>query len=132
MAKRKRGEPPDRVYLIRCINEGLVQYKIGNTGRSAQARIRDMETANPGDMDVVAEFFTEYATTLETVLHKHWSPYLKKGEWFTAGANIHADEFVEVCGKYERNFGLINPRVLRFTTKPVAFDQDDTWDDLLT
>jgi hypothetical protein len=103
MQKRK---PADRVYLIRNINEGVVEYKIGITGRSAEARIQDMSTSNAGSMDVVAEFKTAYATTLEGVLHAHYNAHHKKGEWFSSGAPLTADQFVSVCEKLEHNLRI--------------------------
>lgn len=135
MQKRK---PADRVYLIRNINEGVVEYKIGSTGRSAAARIQDMSTSNAGSMDVVAEYATPLALLLEGVLHRHYNAFRKKGEWFSSAAPLTAAEFEDTCAKLQDNVLLTQLETYKWAAaqnraKPLAISRthDELWDDIL-
>lgn len=126
------------VYLIRCIEDGNMKYKIGYTTRSAERRIKEMETANPGAMDVVAEFHTKHARQLEGILHRHYDRFCKGGEWFNFGdEGMDRETFFGTCMKYNRNLDTVRATQQSFANhrnKITDFPRstfENTYDDVL-
>jgi Meiotically up-regulated gene 113 len=94
-----------KVYLIECDINGEITYKIGHTFRSPELRIQEMSTGNPGSLRVVSVFETEYATVVESVLHKAFDANNIRGEWFTA--DITAEAFISEAKKAEASIRLL-------------------------
>lgn len=126
------------VYLIRCIEGSTLKYKIGYTTRSAERRIKEMQTANPGAMDVVAEFNTKHAAQLEGILHRHYARFLINGEWFDFGEDgLDEDAFTGTCMFYDRNLDTVRATrqsIANHRNKLTDFPRstfEDTYDDVL-
>jgi chromosome segregation ATPase len=66
------------VYLIRAGN----RYKIGKTSRDIKKRLKEIDTSNHEDLEVVCEYETMYDSLLEKTLHRKYSLNNLKNEWF--------------------------------------------------
>ena len=83
------------VYLIQ---EGDSQtYKIGVTKNQVEiGRLKNLQTGNSDELNVVNVFKCEHYHKLETMLHNRYNGVNKRGEWF----NLNDEEvlaFTETC-----------------------------------
>lgn len=68
------------VYLIGPKEWTLNRVKIGFTQGNPRARLRQLQTGSPFDLQLYGYF--EGTTDLERVLHKAFQPVREQGEWF--------------------------------------------------
>jgi len=98
---------PKWVYLMRCIEtDGTVSYKIGYTKNDPKKRIKQLQTGNKNEIDLIHKFWSEYSTRLEATLHNNYAHYSENGEWFDLPKDI-VENFLSICEKYENNFNLL-------------------------
>lgn len=96
-----------KVYLIQASLEGVTYYKIGYTTRTGKRRAKDLYTANPSEMIVIAEFETPHAALLESCLLNHFQRFKIRGEWFTDEAELDKDNFLKLCEKFNSNLNVL-------------------------
>lgn len=85
------------IYLIQREDEN--SYKIGNS-KNVKSRLKMLQTANDKKLYIIHEFYSEFPTKLEIMLHNVYKRYQKSGEWFHLD-QIHVDTFLEECKKNE-------------------------------
>jgi len=90
-----------KVYLIESNIDGTITYKIGITSRSANTRLSELSTGNAGEMRVVCEYESKYASLIETALHSNYNHKRLSGEWFTD--DIIPSDFLDFCKKIDGN-----------------------------
>ena len=62
---------PRYVYLIQSEINGVFQYKIG-ASKNPDKRLLEIQTANPGNLEVMQKFMSQYPFILETALHNYF------------------------------------------------------------
>lgn len=77
------------------------QYKIG-VSKDPKKRAKELQTGNSEIIEVVAEFPTEKAYLIETILHNRYSYLNEHGEWYNLSLKEEV-EFIETCRKMEEN-----------------------------
>ena len=80
------------VYLIHDKDKDV--YKIGVTKSNSSKRLKQLQTGNSTELNIIYLFKTEYPFRLETMLHKHFNNQNVRGEWFKLD-NI--DDYMKVC-----------------------------------
>lgn len=98
------------VYLFNV--EGTNVYKIGNS-KHPEKRLLQLQTGNPTKIEFVNSFKSNYATKLESFLHrkfkhKKYSEDEEKlrGEFFCLDKD-DVSGFLECCQKFENNMILL-------------------------
>ena len=84
------------VYLIRDINNDI--YKIGVTRSKNSKRIKQLQTGNSSELEVVIMYETQYPFKLEKMLHAYYVNSRIRGEWFTLS---NPNEFIGVCERFQ-------------------------------
>lgn len=78
---RKREQPMKGVvYFIRA--KGTNLFKIGQTVRSAETRLKDFQTGCPYKLEVYEKIYTDRPLELEKAIHRKLVNYHQHGEWF--------------------------------------------------
>jgi hypothetical protein len=97
------------IYLIESVRDYDTVYKIGYTksDNTKKNRIRNLQTGNDGNLNIVHEFHTKYGTNVEIALHNLYKYANKRGEWFEMDI-IDVCNFTKLCEKLERNFSYLN------------------------
>ena len=67
------------IYLIRNIN---FEYKIGITKKSVNKRVKQLQTGNPHQLEIVSFFFIKNYNKVEKSLHNIYKNKRLNGEWF--------------------------------------------------
>ena len=72
------------IYLIESVRDYDTVYKIGYTksNNSKKNRIRNLQTGNDGNLNIVSEYITKHGTLLEIALHNFFNHKKIKNEWF--------------------------------------------------
>jgi hypothetical protein len=81
-----------KVYLFRG-NDGM--YKIG-TSYHPKKRIKQVQTGNSDQLELIHEYESSNALLIETTLHNIYVYGRKKGEWFDMSI-IEEVHFLEYC-----------------------------------
>ncbi len=69
------------IYILNA--QGTDLYKIGITRKKTTVqRIKNLQTGNSNIIVEVFKHESEYASTIERCLHRHYSHLREKGEWF--------------------------------------------------
>jgi Meiotically Up-regulated Gene 113 (MUG113) protein len=79
------------LYLISCERF----FKIGITG-NVPARLSQLYTGNPFDMDVVSVYEFQNAEPVEQSIHQRFDVKRQRGEWFNLSQE-DVDSFHEIC-----------------------------------
>lgn len=88
-------------------SEGTVSYKIGYTKNDPKKRVKQLQTGNKYDIELVEKFWSEYSTRLEATLHHMYRHHrAENGEWFDLPKEIVKD-FISICERHEKNFKLL-------------------------
>lgn len=95
-----------KIYLIKCYNDYEVLYKIGFTRGKPENRLKQLETGNPKDLELVYEFNTKFNSKLESTLHRHYNTKRIKNEWFKLDDD-DVKNFKTVCEKIEEKFEFL-------------------------
>jgi len=98
------------VYLFHV--EGTDVYKIGNS-KHPDKRLKQLQTGNPFEITFIDSFESNYATKLESFLHRKFK-YKKyseedgelKGEFFCLEEE-DISNFIKCCQKFEDNMILL-------------------------
>ena len=82
-------------------------YKIGYTKRDVTKRIKELKTGNGNEIFLVDSFESEWASKIETALHRKYKSKLADGEWFRLD---EADVFLfhESCKRVEDMLKLVS------------------------
>ena len=91
-----------KVYLIKT--EGS-NYKIG-TSKHPEKRLKQLQTGNQEKLELICTFKSEYATLLESTLHRKYSHLRENGEWYALSLEDEV-KFIEICKKTEANFMVL-------------------------
>jgi len=94
------------IYLIENTIGNETRYKIGYTN-NLERRKKQLETGNPGEMNIIKSFFTKWNRKLESRIHKKFLINNIKNEWFILNNN-DIDSFINECIKMEDNFDLMS------------------------
>ena len=75
-------------YNLYVIGGGDIPYKIGYS-KNPRNRLKELQISNPVELSIHFEYrgLSTDITSLETGLHKHFSPLKVRGEWFNAPVN---------------------------------------------
>ena len=87
------------VYLIRAGN----RYKIGKTTRKVGKRVKELDTSNHEDLQVICEYETSYESLIEKTLHRKFFLCNLKNEWFDM-TDEDVKNFANTCKEIEDNF----------------------------
>lgn len=91
------------IYLIRSKENGY--YKIG-ISKNPQKRLKQLQTGNASELEIIHLYKTEYASKIEKTLHNLYSHNRLEGEWFDLSI-VEALNIKEQIKKIENNFKLI-------------------------
>ena len=92
------------VYLIN--KEYTDEYKIGISNKP-EKRLKGLQTGNSEQLIIYEKFPSEFATKVETRLHRQYGTTRKKGEWFEL-TEEQASGFLSLCEEYEKQFSFLN------------------------
>ena len=95
------------VYLISSSLEGDICYKIGYTKRNPNQRIREMNTGNASELEVVESFQSKWGTQIEAKLHRVFQEKKISGEWFRLTA-YDISQFKKLCEQSHQSFELLS------------------------
>ena len=84
------------VYLIKDIDKNV--YKIGVTRKKDSRRLKQLQTGNSGELELINIFETKYPFRLEQMLHKHFEGSHLHGELFTIEK---PEDFESICKIYQ-------------------------------
>lgn len=87
-----------KIYLARQSNTDL--YKIGITKKNPIERLKELQTGNAAEFELVHQFETKHGYKMETALHAHYASKKIKGEWFLL-ENKEIDSFIQECQNKE-------------------------------
>ena len=93
------------VYLIRGDREGTFTYKIGKSN-SPNFRIKSIQTSNPDNLEILYLYEIDIPYKLETFLHRTFSPFSIRGEWFKS--DKIEDNFLLECNKFKKMIEIIS------------------------
>lgn len=89
----------NKIQVIYLIESGGL-YKIGISS-DINARIRTLQTANGNDVRCIAYYSTiESAKCVESKLHKLFTKYRQRGEWFDFQGKFTLELFETVCDRF--------------------------------
>ena len=95
------------VYLVKCEN----LYKIGFTSKKVIKRLKELQVGNGNEFVLVKEFQSEFASKLESTLHRIFNSKHKSGEWYEL-TDEDVESFDFECNKFEtamKYLELYNP-----------------------
>ena len=90
------------VYLIRDINNDI--YKIGVTRSKNLKRIKQLQTGNSSELEVVIMYETQYPFRLEKLLHTYYANSHIRGEWFSLS---NPNEFIGICERLQNTIYVL-------------------------
>lgn len=94
------------IYLIEnCVGDET-NYKIGFT-TDLHRRLKELQTGNPGTMNIIKYFETKWNKKLEFTIHRYLSTNNVSGEWFNLSSK-DIDNFENMCEKLEHNFDILS------------------------
>ncbi len=92
------------VYLIKGNREGDITYKIGKS-KNPNIRVKSVQTGNPDDLTVLFKIESDLPSKLETFLHRTFSPFIVRGEWFKS--EKIEDRFEQECKNFEKMVSVL-------------------------
>jgi len=92
------------VYLIR---NSHFEYKIGMTKQNVNKRLKQLQTGNSEDLELVKYFLVENYKKVEKSLHNHFSNKRLNREWFNLSKN-DIENFEKFVLNYESSIKLFN------------------------
>ena len=98
------------VYLIR---NSHFEYKIGMTKQNVNKRLKQLQTGNSEDLELVKYFLVENYKKVEKSLHNHFSNKKINREWFNLNKNDIKD-FEEKIRMYENAIKVFNENSKNF------------------
>lgn len=94
------------VYLLGEFTDDGSRCKIGVTRGSVEKRLKKLQTGNPNEIYVIAQYETEYPFEIENLMHMKYFGRKVKNEWFEL-TNIDKGKFLEDCQNFEKNLQLV-------------------------
>lgn len=91
------------VYLLK---DGNDKYKIGITTRKSTKRVKELQTGNAEEIEVVKEFKSEWFRKIEISLHNRYGTKRLKGEWFDLERK-DTQNFISECQSLHETFQLL-------------------------
>ena len=106
------------IYLIECVKDYDVEYKIGysKNEQSLKNRLKALQTGNPGKLKIINKFHTNFNRKVETILHTTYSYKKMEGEWFRLDLN-DVISFHDKCIQIENNLRILNEMKNPFLNK---------------
>ena len=92
------------VYLIKGIRGLDTTYKIG-TSKKPEIRIKSVQTGNPDELIILFKVKSNMPYKLETYLHRTFTPFSIRGEWFNS--DIIENKFEDECKKFKNMVDLL-------------------------
>ena len=92
------------VYLIR--NRENLTYKIGVTKNNPEKRVKQLQTGNSDELDLLYTFETNYPYRLEKMLHTNYSLYRENNEWFVLDSE-QVSLFLDTCDKLQNTLNVL-------------------------
>ena len=112
------------IYLIKCEMPEGDMFKIGYS-RNPDQRLKELKTANPNPLTVVAKFQTKHNRLIETNFHRLYKHKNIDGEWFYLFTH-DVDGFIPTCEQMEKNFDVLKKSENPFL-HPKANKFDTIW-----
>lgn len=95
------------IYLLRTFDsDNTACFKIGYTKNDPKLRIKQLQTGNKEEIELICSFKSEFGTRLEANLKRMYKQYNAKGEWFYLPEDIVKD-FLSICEKHEHNLNML-------------------------
>ena len=88
------------IYLIENVNGNDLKYKIGYT-KNLDKRINQLKTSNPGELNIIYSYKSEWGRLLESLIHKKYSNNRVRNEWFNL-TKKQVSSFLIDCEKKEK------------------------------
>ena len=89
------------IYLIKSDTS----YKIG-ISKNPYKRIKELQTGNSLNLELISIFETCFANKLEKTLHRTFEHLHDRGEWFFLSPD-DIKGFIDLCEKCETNFNFL-------------------------
>lgn len=86
------------VYLIADYDKEA--YKIGVSKNGASRRLKQLQTGNSGELEIVHVFNTKHPFRMEKMLHARFMPNRIHNEWFSM-TNSDVANFPKICKDVE-------------------------------
>lgn len=93
------------VYLINDWEHNGI-YKIGVTRGTIEHQLKKLQTGNPDDLVVCRYFHTEHPFFIEKQLHRRYSGFRVRDEWFEL-SDEEALKFPETCRQIEEMIDIM-------------------------
>lgn len=93
-----------KVYLLKESESNY--YKIG-ISKNPSARIKQLQTGSAGKISLSKTYASEYASKIESTLHRRYTDSRIRGEWFTL-TERQVNSFISECEKLEYNFKILD------------------------
>lgn len=81
-------------------------YKIGVTRNLISKRMKQLQTGNSNDLQLIKSFKSQYPFKLESLLHRRFSYKRIQNEWFALDKS-DIDNFESICNISEQNFEML-------------------------
>ena len=91
--------------IIYLISDGTF-FKIGRTKSSAQKRLKELQTGNSTELQLIYEIKVKYASKVEATLHRRYSYCKQLNEWFDLPFKT-VQNFENECLLVDSNFELL-------------------------
>ncbi len=85
---------------------GEEYYKIGITKKDPKLRVKQLQTGNVFEIELVSQFATEIGNLTETTLHRTYASNHKRGEWFEL-TDEQVEGFSSMCEGIESDLILM-------------------------
>lgn len=97
-----------KLYILQYLeNDGEYRYKIGYTKRNVSSRIKELQTGNSNEIEMLWSYETQWATKIESLLHRKYNYKRLKGEWFKLDSDDIENIIVEAT-KFNDNFDYLS------------------------
>ena len=93
------------IYLLENKIGNEKTYKIGYT-KNLDKRLKQLETGNPGEMNIIKNFKTNCGYILEFSIHRFYNKNKIKNEWFNLSEE-QVNNFILQCEISENNIEMI-------------------------
>lgn len=94
------------VYLVSSEINNKKLYKIGYTKREISQRIKELQTGNASDFEIVDFFRSKWGTKIESLLHSKFRQCQVNREWFDLD-DEDVSNFKQTCIKLHENFEML-------------------------
>ena len=96
-----------KVYLISTDDDGHRKYKIGYTRRDVEKRVKEFQTGNSSQFEIVSVFKSKWGSKIEAILKRKFKDIKINGEWFYR-TDKDVLNFNNSCQEIHDNFDILN------------------------